>query len=436
MSDEEHPVRPAVGGLDREEDGVMAYSELIKNFNRIRDYMREFYVYGFKSRDGFTKKSARSYDDERRRAESWLGDYMRFRQTPEGKTVFLSIDSRVSRHNPLYTAWKTKSFTDGDITLHFLLFDILCTPDVALSLNEITERLDEALRLFQSPRLFDESTVRKKLKEYVSEGIVTAEKRGKGVYYRRAASSAFCDADLLDFFSEVAPCGVIGSFLLDKLGAHDEVFAFKHHYITGALDSEILCALFAAMREKRYVTLETLNRRRDRTLEDRVLPLRVMISVQNGRQYLMAYTPRFRRIASFRTDSILSVKPDGESRDFDFFREKLDGMLPHMWGVSTQGTSGQRMEHVEFTVRYADDETYIHRRLEREKRCGTVKRLDDNTSRFSADVFDASEVVPWIRTFICRITDISFSDPKLEAQFKSDVEEMYRLYGLEGGERE
>lgn len=42
----------------------MAYSELVKNFNKIRDYMREFYVYGFKSRDEFTKKSARSYDDE------------------------------------------------------------------------------------------------------------------------------------------------------------------------------------------------------------------------------------------------------------------------------------------------------------------------------------------------------------------------------------
>ena len=99
----------------------MAYFELIKNFDRIRDYMREFYLYGFKSRNDFTKKSARSYDDERRRVESWLGNYMSFRQTPEGKNVFLSIDSRVSQHNPLYAAWKAKSFTDGDITLHFIL---------------------------------------------------------------------------------------------------------------------------------------------------------------------------------------------------------------------------------------------------------------------------------------------------------------------------
>ena len=113
----------------------MAYSELVKNFNRIRDYMREFYVYGFKSRDEYDRKSARSYDDERRRVESWLGDYMRFRQTPDGKNVFLSIDSRLSQHNPLYKAWKAKSFTDGDITLHFILFDILSSPEVCLSLG-------------------------------------------------------------------------------------------------------------------------------------------------------------------------------------------------------------------------------------------------------------------------------------------------------------
>ena len=68
----------------------MAYSELIKNFEKIRDYMREFYVYGFKSREDYTKKSARSYDDERRRIESWLGGYMAFRHTAEGKNVFIS----------------------------------------------------------------------------------------------------------------------------------------------------------------------------------------------------------------------------------------------------------------------------------------------------------------------------------------------------------
>lgn len=131
--------------IQQKEGGDVAYSELIKNFSRIREYMREFYVYGFKSREEYNKKSARSYDDERRRMESWLGDFMRFRQTADGKNMFLSIDSRVTHHNPLYKAWKAKSFTDGDITLHFILFDILCSPEISLSLSEITEKIDEYL---------------------------------------------------------------------------------------------------------------------------------------------------------------------------------------------------------------------------------------------------------------------------------------------------
>ncbi len=414
----------------------MAYSELVKNFNKIREYMREFYVYGFKSRDEFTKKSARSYDDERRRMESWLGDYMNFRQTADGKNVFISIDSRDSRHNPLYKAWKTKSFTDGDITLHFILFDILSSSDISLTLSEITERIDDYLCQFEEPKMFDESTVRKKLKEYAAEGIVRTEKHGKTVLYSCAADDTeISNSDVLDFFSEVAPCGVIGSFLLDKKSSSNN-FAFKHHYITGAMDSEIICQLFDAMREKRMITLEILSRRKDWVFESRVVPLRIMFSVQNGRQYLMAFNPRFRRITSYRTDNIISVKADDVCERFDELREKLDGMRSHMWGVSTNGGSGQRLEHVEFIVKYSDEEAHIHRRLEREKRCGTVEKIDENTSRFSADVFDASELVPWMRTFICRIVSFSFSDKVLEEQFRNDIEDMYSLYGIEDGESE
>lgn len=163
----------------------MAYSELIKNFNKIRDYMRDFYVYGFKSRDDYTKKSARSYDDEKRRIESWLGDYMKFHQTADGKNVFLSIDSRVTRHNPLYKAWKTKSFTDGDITLHFIVMDIL-SEGQELSLGDIAYQVDEYLAVFGHARVFDASTIRKKLNEYVKEGVLLTRKNGKTMLYRRA----------------------------------------------------------------------------------------------------------------------------------------------------------------------------------------------------------------------------------------------------------
>lgn len=411
----------------------MAYSERIKNFNRIREYMREFFVFGFRRRDEFTKKSTRSYDNEKRRIESLLGDCMRFRRTADGKNVFLSIDSRVSRRNPLYKAWKAKSFTDGDVTLHFVLLDVLASAENGIGFSDV---VDGVYRLLpDTARIFDDSTIRKKLKEYVSEGVVRAEKKGRTVTYfpgRITRIDALTDA--LDFFSEIAPCGVIGSFLLDKTEAHDDRFAFKHHYITGAIDSEIVCRLFEAMGEKRNITLETVNRHKDRITENHVIPLQIMISAQSGRQYLMAYVPRFRRITSFRIDNILSVVVNERSEQFDFWREQLNGIRGHIWGVSTQGRSGSRMEHVDFTVRYGKDERHIAARLEREKRCGTVERLDGGRIRFSADVFDASELIPWIRTFICRITEIHFSDENLQKQFTDDLNAMYEAYGVtEGG---
>ena len=77
-----------------------------------------------------------------------------------------------------------------------------------------------------------------------------------------------------------------------------------------------------------------------------------------------------------------------------------------------------------------DNEEFIVRRLYREKRVGTVEKLDEYTYRFSADIYDSSEIIPWIRTFICRIVQMNFSNRTQENKFKEDLDEMYRMYGI------
>ena len=62
-----------------------------------------------------------------------------------------------------------------------------------------------------------------------------------------------------------------------------------------------------------------------------------------------------------------------------------------------------------------------------------MERINENSSRFSAEVYDAQEMLPWIRTFICRISDFECSDRETETRFREDLLEMYRMYGLEGG---
>ncbi len=415
----------------------MAYNELIKNFEKIRAYMREFYIYGFKSREEYAKKSLRSYDDERRRIESYLFNYMRFERTQDGKNVFISIDSRLSSRNPLYSALKSKSFTDGDITLHFIIFDILYDERVFLSLNRLMEIIDkDYLSHFKTPLVFDESTLRKKLKEYIELGIIVSRKQGKRLTYGRAKNTSITDyLDAIAFYAEIAPCGVIGSFIGDKVQNTGNVFAFKHHYIQSALDSDVLCSLFLAMQSKSSILVDNLNKKRTEPKKTRLIPLKIRISAQDGRQYLIAYQLTDKSFSTFRLDYLSNVKIEEVAEDFDYLRGIYSQMESKMWGVNCKMSlkGKEHLEHVEFTVKIDDNEDYIVRRLEREKRIGKVEKIDKNNYRFSADVYETSELLPWIRTFICRITKLNFSNRTVENQLKQDILDMYKLYGLNGG---
>ena len=411
----------------------MAYSELIKDFGRIRGYMREFYVYGFKSREEYDGKSSRSYDNERRRMESWLGDYMSFRRDGSGKNVFLSVDSRAIPRNPLYKAFKAKSFTPKDITLHFYILDLLADGR-ARSARDIAEGIaGDYLARFPWEYSLDDSTVRKKLKEYADLGLLTAEKAGREVLYRRADGagpdlSAWAPA--LAFFAEADPLGLVGSFLLDQLGGGADLFRFKHHYLLHAMDSEVLCQLLSAMQERRAVELTLASPRTGSSQRRTVCPLKIYAGIQSGRRYLLGYHYRGRRMTFFRLDSIQKVVPgEADPRYGDLLRRQGE-LDRHLWGVSTGG--GRSLTHIELTLCLEPGEDFILQRLEREKRHGRVERLSPDACRFTADVYDGMELLPWLRTFIGRITDLSCSDPAVSRRFFEDLGRMAALYGGDG----
>lgn len=66
--------------------------------------MLDFYIYGFKSQNDFTRKSSRTYDNERHLIESYLGEYMKWEYTKTGKSLFISMDCARIPVNPLYAA--------------------------------------------------------------------------------------------------------------------------------------------------------------------------------------------------------------------------------------------------------------------------------------------------------------------------------------------
>ena len=80
------------------------------------------------------------------------------------------------------------------------------------------------------------------------------------------------------------------------------------------------------------------------------------------------------------------------------------------------------------TIHLGHGEEFVLQRLEREKRHGTVELLDAQTCRFTADVYDASEMLPWLRTFLGRIVDLKCSNPLVENMFYEDLRRMDAMY--------
>lgn len=405
----------------------MAYSELIKSFAKIRDYVNQFYVYGFRTRLEYTQKSARSYDNERRRIESWLGDYISFNQDSNGKNVYLSVDSRAVPHNPLYKAFKAKSFTDNDITLHFYILDILSDSKMH-TINDIVNQITEKYcSFFEKEKIFDESTIRKKLNEYSRLGLIKKQKQGKMLYYTISDNPIDLDKwkDAIAFFSEADELGVIGSYLLDKYDAIPDYYAFKHHYILYALESEILYSILTAINEHRRINIECYFAKRRNIAACDVLPVKIYVSTQGGRRHLFCYNRKGEPL-TLRMDAIKKVTVGDMEPFFESYIEKYNNFKDKIWGVSFNGKN--HTEHIEMIIYVGENEEYIANRLEREKRCGTVSRIDNNHYLFSADVYDANEMLPWLRTFIGRIDMLECSNKKITKTFYSDLEKMKAMY--------
>lgn len=410
----------------------MAYSELIKNFEKIRSYMRDFYVYGFHTRNDFDRKSARSYDNERRRIESWLGDSMSFRQDASGKSIFISVDNRETPHNPLYKALKAKSFTGKDITLHFYILDVLAD-GAKLPFKVISDHVSACCQeIAGNAFLPDDSTIRNKLKEYVDLGILNTEKNGREILYSRNDVIWDMDSwrDAVSFASEAMPLGAVGAFLLDKYQELPDFFSFKHHYLQGAMDSEILAELLSCRRERKnaLITFST-KRSKDGIHQALVYPLKVYISTRNGRENLLAFSFHAKRPRMYRLDRIRSVKimdTQSEPEKLDHAGERF---AEYLWGTSAGSDRTRNLQSLTMRIHADKGEKFIVDRLFREKRNGTLIQLDENTWQFSATVYDAQEMLPWIRTFTGRIIGLTCTDPEVEKRFYEDLNEMYSIYG-------
>lgn len=300
-----------------------------------------------------------------------------------------------------------------------------------LSLDDIVDKVNE-----KSLECFEPQTVRNKLKEYSGYGIVEVKKEKKAYFY--SLSRCFIEdfeisEDVVVYFSEVAPFGVIGSYIADRMNLKNTKFVFKHHFIVNTLEDNILLDIIAAIFEEKRVEIENYSKRDEVLKKLDILPLMIYISVQTGRRYVVAQAPGKYRFAVYRLDYIKNVKILDRDENFQYELETLRGCGSSAF--STALMKNIKPEHFEMTL-YINEETedFVIKRLEREGRGGHVEKIEENIYKYSVDIYDTNELTTWIKTFTGRIIKLEGDNKRVIQLFYEDIKTMAQMYVHSRGE--
>ena len=155
-------------------------------------------------------------------------------------------------------------------------------------------------------------------------------------------------------------------------------------------------------------------------------PIEIRVGFRNGRESLVYYEPFKECYTTLRLEFIESIYycEDQEIRQvlqkyderytnefIDMEIENARRSIKNSWGIST--TVGQQKNAMtpailhKVKMRIAFDpkmEGFIRRRLQRECRLGqVVVNETEGYIDFEVEVTDAGELIPWVRSFYCRI---------------------------------
>ena len=417
---------------------------------KFRRALLDYYGYGY--------KPLASYDNWRR-LNGILADYLDWAEEPGG-VRFASADSEQMEENPFHRVYrfcKYKPVAYPATFLHTLAllsgeFSLRALPAAVQENEERQMHLEDVLAAggpFKTADLLaligagEARTLNNRLDDLAALGILVCEQQsgsrgGAGNrYWRRGqltlAELVRCgeavDVDFaqhlqtfLQFYGETLPCGVLGTFLLDRLGETGaRPFRFKHAYFMQALHDFTAVDLLAAMEQGLWCRVVYRHGTSDLETELLCWPLELRRSTMQGRSHLLFYEPEHRSLASLRLEFIDAVYlyEDAAVRDclgreaaeLDADIARARAMLPYVWGSSTGRTQAHNaaaspaLQEVALCIRCdAKEEPYIARRLLRECRGGRVT-FDERagTATLRVTVCDAKEMRPWLRSFYGRI---------------------------------
>lgn len=252
---------------------------------------------------------------------------------------------------------------------------------------------------------------------------------------------------LLDFYSKYYMFGEVGVFLLDRMeNSSMSPFRLKHEHYMQALNDYNCIDLLYAIEQGKWCRIQYKHGMNGEKIELLCYPIEIRVGFRNGRESLVYYEPFKECYTTLRLEFIESIYycEDQEIRQvlqkyderytnefIDMEIENARRSIKNSWGIST--TVGQQKNAMtpailhKVKMRIAFDpkmEGFIRRRLQRECRLGqVVVNETEGYIDFEVEVTDVGELIPWVRSFYCRIISCE-GIPEDRFEMKKDVEMM------------
>lgn len=420
---------------------------LIREFNDIRELLRDMYIYGCRGREDFDAIDigTSKYDLERKRLAAYLPEHFLHCRGKQ-KIWYCTYQPLEQPDNSMAEVYRNASFSMTDIIVYTDVLQILQGRASGMSVSDIYGNIREKHK--NAP--ITEATLRNKLQELERAGLVVSERKKKLRCYSLNTDiwKDFSDSQLLklyrylDFLKNVHPFEMPYFLLQKKLGLYLECernvtlrkeapFLYRQNHLIDVLDNEILLELLKAVKGNRLIELQCKHTFFGEFVR-RVIPVAVTHSSRDGAQYLLGcewnqgeereLLPSRQLLSTIRSVTVLGETPTEKKQEAVKACDRVS-----TWFVAPHACGEPQEVVIEFTLDENRDRDII-RLLQEGNHGGRLERTVPGKYLFKILVSDAGEMYEWIMSFGEKARVISSGKSHLEAAIPAVWREVLKKY--------
>lgn len=451
-------------------------------------------------------KSISSFYDIKQRLENYIdGEFFEEHKSPEkgaGKKYRFMYDPFKCPVNYLAETYQNCSYVIDDVIFYFCLmqaftdtnmamtpysyyekseedpYDYTIPVDASFTINELVsqisiifeknqEMLSELNNIHTNElhieQLFTVPKIRARVKELVDLGILVSVSKD----YYRLSSDIFADLSsdelsdlqlMVQFFYNCSFLTVPGFYLSSTIAEYSQanflsetdnffnkqenpVFFYKNNRLQTVIDDDIMWTLLNAIHRKEVVHF-TYKSKSGALQEYDILPMKIVIDKQYGRQYFFGYNYSYNNFIMHRISAITNIsiskkiKPEHrfcfisdneKEQDIHYIYNKLyNENIHNVWNIAL----GETEINVHITFSFPKKEYgMLFSQLKSSLHHGKIRELENGVIDFNIITKNELELVPWIRSFGAYAVVDSTQNPILANKIKNDWKEALAQYG-------